>query len=129
MMFKSRHELEIIHLTHQNDLIFSFFLQGGLFRATCGDILINQVLGSPVEGALNNVYLRIKTTDSIEFVSLVGPQSQSTFAYSDRKAVWQGKWGGIAYTCSLTLHPEETLWFWTVDLHNQGSVEQICDVI
>lgn len=129
MIFKSRHELEMIHLTHKKDLTFSFFLHGGLFRVMCGEILINQVLGSPVEGSLNNIYLRIKKCDSIEFVPLVGPQSQSTFAYSDRKAIWKGQWKGIAYTCSLILHPEETLWFWTVDLHNLAATEQICDVI
>ena len=129
MIFKSRHDLDMIHLTQKNDLTFSFFPHGGLYRAACGEILINQILGSPVEGALNNIYLRLKQGGSIEFAPLVGPQSQSAFAYNERQAVWRGQWNSLAYTCSLTLHPEETLWFWTVDLHNLGSAEQICDVI
>ena len=129
MIFKSRHDLDMIHLTQKNDLTFSFFSHGGLCRAMCGEIMINQILGSPVEGSLNNVYLRVKQGDSIAFAPLVGPQSQSAFAYSERQAVWRGRWKDLAYTCALTLHPEETLWFWTVDLRNYSSTEQICDVV
>ena len=129
MIFKSRHDLDMIHLTQKNELTFSFFPHGGLYRATCGEILINQILGSPVEDSLNNIYLRLKQGGSIEYAPLVGPQSKSAFAYNERQAVWRGQWQDLAYTCSLTLHPEETLWFWTVDLHNLSSAEQICDVI
>lgn len=129
MTFNSRHELDTIDVTHAKGLTFSFFPHGGLFRATCGNILLNQVLGSPVESALNNVYLRIKTSRPIQFIPLVGPASSSTFAYGDGIAVWQGQWEALAYTCTLTLHPEDTLWFWTVEVCNLGAADCVCDVI
>ena len=79
---QSRHELETIEITNGHGLGFSFFPHGQLFRATCDDILLNQILGSPVEPSLNNVYLRLKSPQPMTFVPLVGPASPSTFAHA-----------------------------------------------
>ena len=127
--FQSRYEIETIELANSTGLFFEFFQNGGLCRAMCHDVMINQILGNPLEGSLNNVYLRLRTADSITFVPLIGPQSPSTFAHAQHQARWQGHWQDLAYTCSLTLHPEATLWFWTIDIHNTASTDRLCDVI
>ena len=128
-IFRSRYELETIELANSSGLVFAFFQNGGLFRAMCHDVMINQILGNPLEGSLNNIYLRLRTADSITFVPLIGPSSPSTFAHTPHQARWQGHWQDLAYTCSLTLHPEATLWFWTIDIHNTASTDRLCDVI
>ena len=56
--FQSRYEIETIELTNSAGLLFAFFQNGGLYRAMHHDVMINQILGSPLEGSLNNVYLR-----------------------------------------------------------------------
>ncbi|MGB5055626.1 MAG: amylo-alpha-1,6-glucosidase [Nitrospirales bacterium] len=127
--FRSRYELETIELANSSGLSFTFFQNGGLFRAMCQDVMINQILGNPVEGSLNNIYVRLRTVDAITFVPLIGPQSSSTFAYAQDQARWQGHWQNLVYTCSLTLHPEAPLWFWTIDIHNTASTDRLCDVI
>jgi cellobiose phosphorylase len=127
--FASRHELETIRLTNAHGLMFGLFSNGGLCRAMCGDILINQIIGSPVDGALNNVYVRLKDRDAIAFFPLVGPTSPLTFSSAPRHARWHGQCEDLAVTCSLTLHPAETLWWWTVDLRNLGTADRVCDVI
>ncbi|MEX2493602.1 MAG: hypothetical protein WD425_17770, partial [Nitrospirales bacterium] len=127
--FRSRYELETIELANSSGLVFEFFQSGGLFRAMCDEVMINQILGNPLEGSLNNVYLRLRTGDAITFVPLIGPLSPGTFAYTQDQARWQGHWQDLAYTCSLTLHPEATLWFWTIEIHNTTSTDRLCDVI
>ncbi len=127
--FQSRYEIETIELGNSTGLSFAFFQNGGLGRAMYHDVMINQILGSPLEGSLNNVYLRLRTADSITFVPLIGPSSPSTFTHAQDQARWQGHWQDLAYTCSLTLHPEAALWFWTINIHNTASTDQLCDVI
>ncbi|WNM60909.1 GH36-type glycosyl hydrolase domain-containing protein [Candidatus Nitrospira neomarina] len=127
--FRSRNELETIELANSSGLVFEFFQNGGLFRAMCHEVMINQILGNPLEGSLNNIYLRLRTVDSITFVPLIGPSSPSAFAYAPHQARWQGNWQDLAYTCSLTIHPEATLWFWTIDIRNTASTDRLCDVI
>ncbi|MDR4481728.1 MAG: amylo-alpha-1,6-glucosidase [Nitrospirales bacterium] len=127
--FRSRYELETIELANSSGLVFEFFQNGGLFRAMCDDVMINQILGNPIEGSLNNVYVRLRTADSITFVPLIGPSSPSSFAHAPNQARWQGHWQDLAYTCSLTLHPEATLWFWTIDILNVASTDRFFDVV
>ena len=128
LTFRSRHELETIELASSSGLSFTFFRMAGC-SGPCQDVMIHQILGSPAEGSLNNIYVRLRTVDAITFVPLIGPQSSSTFAYAQDQAKWQGRWQDLAYTCSLTLHPEAPLWFWTIDIHNTAATDRLCDVI
>ena len=54
--FQSRYEIETIELTNSTGLFFAFFQNGGLCRAMCHDVMINQILGNPLEGSLNKGY-------------------------------------------------------------------------
>ncbi len=91
---------------------------GSLFAIRHGDVLINQVLGSPVEGGIGNVYLRRRTRAGITSFPLVGPASGSRFGTTDDGAMWVGSIGGIDYTCALRLAPAEPTWFWTLTVAN-----------
>ena len=91
---------------------------GSLFVIRHGDILVNQVLGSPVEGSIGNVYLRRRTRGGISSFPLLGPASPSRFRASARGAVWEGSVDGIEYACTLRLAPRQATWFWTLAVAN-----------
>ncbi len=91
---------------------------GSLFAIRHGDILVNQVLGSPVEGGLGNVYLRRRTRDGISSFPLLGPASPSRFRASGRGAAWEGSVDGLDYSCTLRLASRQPTWFWTIRLAN-----------
>ena len=91
---------------------------GSLFAIRHGDVLINQVLGSPVEGALGNIYLRRGARSGISSFPLLGPGSTSRFRVSRHGAAWEGSVDGIRYACTLRLARRQPTWFWTITLAN-----------
>jgi cellobiose phosphorylase len=91
---------------------------GSLFAIRHGDVLVNQVLGSPVEGGLGNVYLRRRTRDGISSFPLLGPASPSRFRASRHGAAWEGSVDGLDYSCTLRLARRQPTWFWTIRLAN-----------
>ncbi|PQP85728.1 hypothetical protein, partial [Paenibacillus sp. AR247] len=59
------------------DLSFTFWESGDLFQAVSGKTMINQLMSSPLDGALNNLYLRIHDDSAIRFYPLLGIRSDS----------------------------------------------------
>ncbi|HEY6057662.1 MAG TPA: hypothetical protein VIV06_06480 [Candidatus Limnocylindrales bacterium] len=92
---------------------------GSLFAIRHRDVLINQVLGSPVEGGLGNIYLRRRAREGISSFPLLGPAAPSRFRASSRAAAWEGSVDGLDYTCTLRLAPRRPTWFWTIGLANR----------
>ncbi len=87
---------------------------GSLFAIRHGDILVNQVLGSPLEGGLGNVYLRRRARGGVSSFPLLGPASPSRFRASRHGAAWEGSVDGLDYSCTLRLARTEPTWFWTI---------------
>jgi CRISPR-associated protein Csx3 len=91
---------------------------GSILAIHHGDVLINQVLGSPVEGAIGNLWLRRRRRGGISSVPLMGPASASRFRTSDDGATWEGSVDGLDYACTLRLARSAATWFWTLRLTN-----------
>ncbi len=87
-------------LRNRAGLAIELLDNGSLFAIRHGDILVNQVLGSPVEGGLGNVYLRRRTRDGIASFPLLGPASPSRFRASGQR---RGL-GGIGRRARLLVH-------------------------
>ena len=105
-------------------------LENGAVLAIRHDqILVNQVLGNPVEGALGNVYLRRRTRAGVTFVPLMGPASDSRFRVAAHAATWEGAFEGVSYLVTLRLHPTLPTWFWTVDLANRTGRHRSMDAV
>ena len=98
---------------------YVFLPSGDVREFTGNDILINQFVGEPLDGSINNIYLVLADGKSYP---LLGCRSESTFRVSDTKAVYRGKIHGINYQVIFTC-AEGGLWFWRVQL--QGSGEQV----
>lgn len=92
---------------------------GAVHAIRRGDILVNQVLGSPVEGGLGNLYLRRRHRTGAAFVPVLGPGAGGRFAANATSATWEGSFDGVEYRCTLRLHPTEPTWFWTLEAVNR----------
>ncbi len=106
-------------LRNRTPLTIELLANGSILAIRHGDILVNQVLGSQVEGGLGNVYLRRRRRAGMSFVPLIGPSSDSRFRVSGAGAAWEGSVDGVDYTCTLRLDPRRPTWFWTVAMTNR----------
>ncbi|HEY5435133.1 MAG TPA: glycosyl hydrolase family 65 protein [Candidatus Limnocylindrales bacterium] len=102
---------------------------GAVFAIRHGDILVNQVLGSPVEGGLGNVYLRRRTRGGATFVPLLGPAFPSRFRADADGATWEGSIDNLDYKCTLRLDPTALTWFWTVEVTNRTGKRLSLDAV
>ena len=75
--------------------------------------MINQWIANPLDGSLNNIYLRFHEQGQIEAVPLLGIKSQSHFYHSDTQLSWKGSYKGVNY--EVIFRPtEQGIWFWDV---------------
>jgi cellobiose phosphorylase len=92
---------------------------GAVSAIRYGGVLINQVLGSPVEGGIGNLYLRRRTRAGAVAVPLLGPGSASRLRTSADAVTWEGSFDAVDYACTLRLAARRPSWFWTVALENR----------
>lgn len=107
------------HSISLGETSFTFLPGGDLYEAAHGDIMINQVLGNPVDGSLNNLYLRLHRNSEISVFPLLGAKSGSTVTFSENQAVFQGTAENVRYEVTFSL---STLgvWFWEITLEGSG---------
>jgi cellobiose phosphorylase len=111
------------------DLRIDLLENGSIFAIRHGDILVNQVLGSPLEGGPGGLFLRRRAGDGVAWAPLIGPASASTFRWSLAGADWTGGWHGIAYRCSLRLASSEPTWSWGIELTNATPDDVALDIV
>ncbi|MGX7132056.1 GH36-type glycosyl hydrolase domain-containing protein [Enterococcus songbeiensis] len=110
--------MNTVNLT-QGDLTATFLPSGDLFELSMNDIMLNQLNGNQLDGSLNQIYLRIHTTDGITSTPLIGTNSSSYFHKLENCLVWSGHFEGIVYQVSFSLGHQGS-WFWKVDLEGAG---------
>ena len=115
---RDRRQLIAAELRNRSGLSIELLDNGSLLAIRHGDVLVNQVLGSPVEGGLGNVYLRRRTRGGISSFPLLGPASPSRFRASRHGAAWEGSVDGLDYSCTLRLASRQPTWFWTIRVVN-----------
>jgi 1,2-beta-oligoglucan phosphorylase len=94
---------------------FSFLNSGDIFEVSHNDTLINQWMSNPIDGALNNIYLRLVQEDGIKVTPLLGVRSNSEVSHTDSQVFWEGAFEGVTYKVVFTL-TERGIWFWDVEL-------------
>lgn len=112
------------HLS-SGDLNFNFVSSGDIREITMNNIMINQWIANPLDGALNNLYLRLHTADGIQAVPMLGIHSKSEISRTDSEVIWKGTAHGLNYQVTFTL-TSHNIWFWDVKVEGQG---QVIDVI
>ena len=88
--FKSRHDLDKVVLDNPGGLRIELLTNGVLFGIYHDQVMINQFLGYPLEGNIQNIYLRVHQDGRYIFTSLMGPLSSSGFRYYSNSALWYG---------------------------------------
>ncbi|WP_152396185.1 GH36-type glycosyl hydrolase domain-containing protein [Paenibacillus guangzhouensis] len=107
------------------DLSFTFWESGDIYQAVSGPFMINQLMTSPMEGSMNNLYLRIHGESGIQFYPMLGIHSNSSVQTGNGRVVWKGEVQGIAYEVTFAL-TEQGVWFW--DVVTRGESVQV-DVV
>lgn len=101
------------------DLTFSFLRTGDIQRISYQDIMINQLIGNPLDGSLNNIYLRLFDPNHTRLFPLLGAQSLHTlheFRQSgEQQLYWEGQADEARYRVTFTLTPQG-VWFWDIEL-------------
>ena len=118
MAILDRRQLVASALRNEAGLRIELLDNGSVFAIRHGDVLVNQVLGSLVEGGIGNIYIRMRTGDRIASFPLLGPAAPSRFRASEEGAAWEGSADGLDYSCTLRLAPARPTWFWTLTLAN-----------
>ncbi|XXM72972.1 GH36-type glycosyl hydrolase domain-containing protein [Lysinibacillus sphaericus] len=107
------------------DLTFTFLPGGDLFALTHKDIMVNGLMTNPIDGSMNNLYLRIHGDNGITFKPMIGVKSGSKVEWADSRVKWSGSFEGVAYEVTFTL-TDRGIWFWDVEI--EGDVVEV-DVI
>lgn len=97
------------------DLSVTFLKSGDVFSITNKHVMINQTIGNPIDGSLNNLYLRLYRNNEIKVVPLLGVKSKSTVHYSDSHISWEGKVEQVIYKVTFRLS-DKGIWFWDVNV-------------
>ncbi|NQX70422.1 cellobiose phosphorylase [Paenibacillus alba] len=99
---------------------FSFLSSGDIREITYKNIMINQWIANPIDGSLNNLYLRIHSSKGIKAVPLMGVRSASLVQYSESQVTWEGSVEGLDYELTFHLTPDD-IWFWEVKVQGNGA--------
>jgi 1,2-beta-oligoglucan phosphorylase len=120
-------------------LAVSVLPNGGLFaiehQHDRGRIMLNLVLGSPLDGGIGRLYLRIGGAEPR--IVRIGPGGRGRFGFGGSgplgatgdRVVWDGESLGLRHRVTLWLHARSNVWLWHVELANRGAAELPCDAI
>lgn len=97
-------------------------------RREDGTTMINQLLGSPVDGGIARLYLRIGGTAPISFEA-AGPGAKGRFGAAGDRFVWEGEASRLRHRVTLSLHPRDAAWLWCLEATNIGEAARIIDAI
>lgn len=104
---------------------FSFLDSGDAFLWMHDYVRINAFRGNPLDGSVNNLYLRIYHGSDIHTYPLLGRRSKSRFLAAAHTLKYEGTAQGLDYTVIFRLTPRG-IWFWDITL--RGNCEK-ADVI
>jgi cellobiose phosphorylase len=97
-------------------------------RREDGTTMINQLLGSPVDGGIARLYLRMGGAAPIS-VAASGPGAKGRFGAAGDRFVWEGETSGLRHRVTLSLHPREAAWLWCLEVTNIGETTRTIDAI
>ena len=126
MMNEIKRDMQQLVTIESEGLTFRFLKTGDIYDIQKKPVMINQLMGNPIDGSMNNLYLRIhRDSGDISYYPLLGVQSSSDFAFGKQQAKWSGSIEGITYQVFLILSDKNS-WFWKI--HLSGN-EQKVDII
>ena len=125
-------DLGLRRIANASGLSISVLPNGCVFaiehRHERGRTLINQIQGSPLDGGIGRLCLRVGAPEAA-VVEAVGPGAKVSLAAADDRFTWEGATPGVRHSVSLWLHPQQNLWLWRVRVANVHAQPLACDAI
>lgn len=91
-------------------------------------VMINQVHGTPVQGGIGRLYLRVGGAEPV-MIEAVGPGATVAFGAGAAGFSWEGEAAGLRHRVTLGLHPDLPLWLWRVAVENVGPRPLACGAL
>jgi 1,2-beta-oligoglucan phosphorylase len=125
-------DLGLYRIENRAGLSISVLPNGRVFaiehRREDGTTMINQLLGSPVDGGIARLYLRMGGAAPIS-VAAVGPGAKGRFGAAGDRFVWESEASGLRHRVTLSLHPRDTAWLWCLEVMNTSGSARTIDAI
>lgn len=114
------------HKIQKGGTAFAFLESGDLFYALASGCMITGLRGNPMDGSINNIWLRIYKNGSVEKVlPLIGVKSTSLVTFQEDSVIFTGSENAVSWQVTFKLI-NEFEWLWDVRLDGKG---QICDLL
>ncbi len=124
-------DLGLHRIENSAGLAISVLPNGCIFsiehRRPNGATMINQLLGSPIDGGIARLYLRIGSEQLC--VQAVGPGAIGRFHAAGDRFTWEGETAGLRHRATLSLHPHDAAWLWRLEVANIGTAARSIDAI
>lgn len=111
---RAENRFGLIALSSDSGLEILLHPSGTLYAVRRDELILNQVLSSPLEGGMNRLYLRRWDRPSRPARRLAGPGAR--FSVQGRCARWEDEEDGLRVVTTLAVHPREPFWAWRVSL-------------
>lgn len=113
------------HLLEKGNTCFAFLESGDLFYALSSGCMINGLWGNPMDGSINNIWLRLQTAAGPHVIPLLGIHSASRVSFKSDRVIYTGQEGPVSWQVTFALAGEGK-WVWDVRLQGQG---QACGLL
>ena len=115
----NRQTFERIEFSNKAGLSLALYKNGGTAGLFLDGLMINQVEGRPLQGGLDQVWLRVHSSTGIDSCQLSG--TAAACARHENGAVWREKTGQVEASMQLLLHPELPVLFRVCRARNDGA--------
>jgi 1,2-beta-oligoglucan phosphorylase len=125
-------DLDLHRIENHAGLAISVLPNGCIFaiehQRPDGATLINQLLGSPVDGGIGRMYLRVDGEAPLP-LQAPGPSANARFGFAGDRFVWEAETRGIRCRLTLSLYPQNPAWLWQLEAMNIGAAARSLDAI
>ena len=125
-------DLGLYRIENRAGLSISVLPNGCIFaiehRREDGTTMINQLLGSPIDGGIARLHLRIGGAPPIS-VEAAGSGAKGRFGAAADSFIWEGETSGLRHRVTLSLHPRDAAWLWRLEATNIGEAARTIDAI
>ena len=106
-----------------------FTTSGVLHRLEVGNRSVLMYPADELEAGPANLYLRIRGSERVQALALVGPGSGSTVRWSQDGPVISGTWQDLQYTVTFRLADAVAAWYWHVSVRSLRAAATEIDLV
>lgn len=121
----NRQDFARIEFSNAAGLSLALYKNGGTAGLLLDGLMINQVEGRPLQGGLDQVWLRVHTPHGIESLPVSGTAAVCSFHKNG--AIWQQKTGAIEASMQMMLHPDLPVLFRVCHARNTSTAPVTLD--